>query len=741
MDAAYRPGSWIGHPCPAPLRLGRWSQGTPIATVVGMGVPTEVWIVVGAYVALALGVGVVMAKRAGSSVDEYFLSGRNLPWWAVGTSMVATTFASDTPLVITGWVREDGIWQNWQWWCLAAGGMLTTFLFARYWRRAEVMTTAELAELRYGGKEASLLRLVQGIFQAGLTNTIILCWVLLAAAKILGVLFEVDKVLAVTVACVLALAYSTLAGFWAVVVTDLVQFVMAMVGSVALAIAVWNGVGGMEAVHEAVANGVIRPEQLSFFPPPGPGNSGDASFWTIPLVTVCVFLGVQWWATDQVDGGGHVVQRISAARTERDGLLGSLWYNIAHYALRPWPWILVAVGSLVVLPTLHSVAPVTGTVVAIDMDAGRAQIQPGPEYQPIDVDLVHVEGATDDWKPGQAMVKEGDQVVQGQPLSRTDPEAAYVVMARRYLTNPWMLGLLVASLLAAFMSTVDTHTNLASSFFVNDIYRRFLTRGAPDRHYVLVARLASIAALILGATLAWANDRISDLYTFFLAFLSGVGPVYVMRWLWWRVRATTEIVAMVTSALTASALTFGPRIAGYLSSEFAAMSWLAPWSNISWAQLGPLANGDDLTVAGRLLIVVSVSTTCSVLTTILMPRPHPESLIRFYRRVRPVGAWGPVRALCADLTPARDAKPIMRGIGGGLAAIYGILFAIGSYVLEKGPGEILLWTAMAGIGGVLVTASLFQLEGPPSEGSPPPSDAPDGPSPEISAAPAAESGS
>jgi Na+/proline symporter len=680
-----------------------------------MGVPAEVWIVVGIYIALALGVGIVMAKRAGSSVDEYFLSGRNLPWWAVGTSMVATTFASDTPLVITGWVREDGIWQNWQWWCLAAGGMMTTFVFARYWRRAKVMTTAELAELRYGGREASLLRLVQGIFQAGLTNTIILCWVLLAAAKILGVLFEVDKILAVTVACVLALAYSTLAGFWAVVVTDLVQFVMAMIGSVALAIAVWSGIGGTEAVHQAVANGVIRPEQLAFFPTPGPGTWSDPSFWTIPLVTACVFLGVQWWATDQVDGGGHVVQRISAARTERDGLLGSLWYNIAHYALRPWPWILVAVGSLVVLPTLYSVAPVTGKVVAIDMDAGRAQVQAGPEYQPIEVDLFNVPGAMEDWKPGQALVKKGEQVVQGQPLTRTDPEAAYVVMARRYLTNPWLLGLLVASLLAAFMSTVDTHTNLASSFFVNDIYRRFITRGATDRHYVLVARLASVAALILGASLAWANDRISDLYTFFLAFLSGVGPVYVMRWLWWRVRATTEIVAMITSALTASALTFGPRIAGYLSGEFSSLAWLAPWSKVSWARLGPLADQGDLTVAGRLLIVVSVSTTCSVLATLLMPKPHPESLIAFYRKVRPIGAWKPVRTLCLDLLPAQDAKPILRGIGGGLATIYGILFAIGSYVLERGPGEIALWTAMAGIGGVLVTTSLFQLEGPPAE--------------------------
>jgi Na+/proline symporter len=688
-------------------------RAAPSGTVRPMGVPNEVWIVAGLYVVLALAVGAVLARKAGGSVEEFFLSGRRLPWWAVGTSMVATTFASDTPLVITGWVRDSGIWQNWQWWCLAGGGMLTTFLFARYWRRGKVMTTAELAELRYGGGDAKLLRFVQGVFQAGLTNTIILCWVILAAAKILGALFEADKVVAVTLASVLALAYSTMAGFWAVVVTDVVQFVMAMVGSIALAIAVWNGVGGVEAIQDSLATGVIRPEQLAFFPPAGPGSWMDGSFWTVPLVTACVFLGVQWWATDQVDGGGHAVQRISAARTEKDGLLGSLWYNLAHYALRPWPWILVAVCSLVVLPPLEAVSPIEGKVVDIDLEVGRAKVSPGPDFQPIEVDLFGVEGAAEDWRPSQPKVSEGDAVQAGTVLAASDPEAAYVTMARRYLTNPWMLGILVASLLAAFMSTVDTHTNLAASFFVNDLYRRFFRKNAADRHYVLVARLASVAALALGAGLAWANDRISDLYTFFLAFLSGVGPVYILRWLWWRVRATTEIVAMVSSALAASALTFGPRIAAGLSSWSPSFAWLAPWSEVTW-ELGPLSEAGQLTVAGRLILVVTFSTTLALLVTLILPRPSAERLTGFYLRVRPLGWWEPVRVLCPGVPPAQDGRAVVLGVIGGLLTTYGMLFAIGSVLFEQGTGQAVTWTALAGFGAVLVTASLFQLEGAPA---------------------------
>ncbi|MCP3916210.1 MAG: hypothetical protein GY711_11695 [bacterium] len=264
------------------------------------------WLVIAGYAVFALGVGIVFARRAGRDVDEFFLSGRTLPWWLAGTSMVATTFASDTPLVITGWVRDAGIWQNWLWWCLAGGGLLTVFLFSRYWRRGEVMTTAELAELRYGGTGAKVLRGFLGTYQALITNTIILCWVILAAAKIMDVLFEVDKVWSVSAACALALTYSSLAGFWGVVTTDLVQFTMAMVGSVVLAVFSWNAIGGIGALEEGIAAGTISAETLSFIPP-----SGETQRMALPVATG--FVGGLMMIFGLVFGIGHTLLGASLA--------------------------------------------------------------------------------------------------------------------------------------------------------------------------------------------------------------------------------------------------------------------------------------------------------------------------------------------------------------------------------------------------------------------------------------------
>jgi hypothetical protein len=324
------------------------------------------WTLIAGYVVFALAVGVVYARRAGKDVDEYFLSGRSLPWWIAGTSMVATSFAADTPLVITGWVRDHGIWKNWVWWCYCGGGMLSVFLFARGWRRGGVMTKAELAELRYGGEAAAVLRGILGFMHAGVTNTITLCWVLLAAKKIMEVLLGIDGNLALVLGCAIALVYSLMAGFWGVVVTDLVQFVMAMVGAVALAWLAWAGVGGTDAVLAAAARGApFTDNTLRFLPETGPGGPFDASFWTIPLAALAVYLGVSWWAAENVDGSGTAVQRIAASKDEREGVLAVMWYNVTHYAMRPWPWILVALASLVALPPLTVTAPAAGEVVSV----------------------------------------------------------------------------------------------------------------------------------------------------------------------------------------------------------------------------------------------------------------------------------------------------------------------------------------------------------------------------------------
>ena len=301
-----------------------------------------------AYVVFALTAGAVLARRGSGGADDFFLAGRKLPWWLAGTSIVATTFAIDTPLVITGWVRDFGIWKNWLWWCYAITGLVTGFVFARWWRRGAVMTKAEFAELRYGDRGARWLRGFLGALHAGFVDVIGLCWVLLAAAKIVDVLFGVDKVVALAFACAIALAYSLAAGLWGVVVTDFAQFTLSMIGAVVLAVLAWQAIGGAPALWEAVASGAVPADRLAFLPPPGPGTPLEASFWTTPVAALAVYLGLAWFAVESADGAPLTVQRISATRDERQGVLAVVWFAVANNALRPWPWIVVAIASLLV---------------------------------------------------------------------------------------------------------------------------------------------------------------------------------------------------------------------------------------------------------------------------------------------------------------------------------------------------------------------------------------------------------
>lgn len=614
------------------------------------------WLVVFAYVAFALWVGVRFTGRASEGVNEFFLSGRRLPWWMAGTSMVATTFAADTPLVITGWVRDYGVWKNWQWWCFAVCGFFTAFLFARMWRRAEIMTTAELAELRYGEKSARVLRGFLGTYHTLITNVITLAWVLLAAGKISEVLIDVPKEWAIGACCAVTLTYSLLSGLWGVVLTDVMQFAMAMLGAIALAVIVWTHTGGAAPVLDAVASGVIPAERLAFIPPTGPGSPFDASFWTAPVVAFAVYIGLQWWAYEAVDGGGYVVQRISACKDERHGVLAQIWFQVAHNALRPWCWIVVALASLLVMPTAEHRTPVAGTIARAEL--GRIEVAPTSGAPNAVV-------AWDAQAPNPPLlaVKLGDAVGAGQIVARTDSERAYPEMMARYLPVG-LLGLVVASLLAALMSTIDTHVNLASSFFVNDVYRRFLAKDRSDRHYVTAARLSGLGVMALAGIVASQADSIRGLFTFFLAFMGGVGAVYVLRWTWWRVRATTEIAAMLTSSLTTVVLTH---------------------ADIEW-RLGPFADHGALTDEGRLVLVVLASTIAAVLVTIFGKAPDPAKLVAFYRKVRPLGFWGPVAALAPDVVRPREARFVLLGVVGGLAATFGLVFTIGEALYGSAAG-------------------------------------------------------
>jgi len=455
------------------------------------------WTIILIYIAFSLGVGIYFSKRAKSSTEEYFLSGRTLPWWIVGTSMVATTFAADTPLAITEFVRGPGIWQNWFWWNLLMGSLLGIFLFSRLWRRAKVLTDNELLEIRYSGKPAAFLRAFKAGYFAILYNFIVMGWVINAMASVMAVMLNMDKWTAVWICVIIALIYAILSGFWGVVVTDLVQFCIAMFGSIALAIIAVNHVGGMESLLEKLSgllgSDAIHENTLKFIPPVPDANITTSSFWESPFSKFLIFISVMWWSHHGTDGGGYIIQRMSSAKNERHALLATLWFNLAHYALRVWPWIIVAVVSIVMFPMI-------------------------PES-----------------------------------YSELGVKAGYPLVMNTLL-GPGMKGILIVSFLAAFMSTIDTHLNWGSSYMINDIYKRFFKPDESEKHYVFVGKIFTIILMVLAAFTALKMQSISKAWEFIFSMGAGIGLVLILRWFWWRINAWSEITALATSILVTISL-------------------------------------------------------------------------------------------------------------------------------------------------------------------------------------------
>jgi Na+/proline symporter len=462
----------------------------------GMTLSPADYAVIIAFFAVNLGIGLYFARRGGTSIGEFFLSGRNVPWWLAGISMVATTFAADTPLAVTGFVTQHGIAGNWVWWSSVMSGILTVFFFAKLWRRSGVLTDVEFIELRYSGKAAAALRLARALFQGVFVNTVIMGWVNLAMAKILELTLHVPKLEALAVCLLFTGVYVTIGGLWGVLVTDLLQFVVKMSMAIVLAVAAVAAVGGigpleaklatLDAARHMSGSGSI----LSFFP-----TTNEA--W-LPLLTFVTYIGVQWWASSypgaEPGGGGYIAQRIFSARSENDSLLATLFFNVAHYALRPWPWILVALAALVLYP--HGVH--------------------GPD-------------------------------------GKVDAELGYIQAMIDYLPA-WLRGLMIAGFLAAYMSTIGTHLNLGASYLTNDIYRRFINRAASDAHYVWVSRAATLIVMGLAVVGAYANDSVGGAWVYLYNLTAGVGLVMILRWYWWRVNAWSEISALCASALVSNAL-------------------------------------------------------------------------------------------------------------------------------------------------------------------------------------------
>jgi solute:Na+ symporter, SSS family len=445
------------------------------------------WLIIALYFAFNVAIGLYYKRRAGRDTAEFFLSGRNVPWWLAGTSMVATTFAADTPLAVTGMVARNGIAGNWLWWCFVASGMLTVFFYARLWRRSGVMTDIEFSEIRYAGPPAAFLRGFRALYLGIPINCIILGWVNLAMVKILQLIFGVGKfeaLLMVLGLIVLTSTISTLSGLWGVLVTDLFQFVIKMGMVIILAVVAVHAVGGLDTMKLKLleidrlrgATGGGRGSVLSFVP--------DLNSAWMPMLTFLVYISLNWWATwypgAEPGGGGYIAQRMFSAKDEKHSLLATLWFNIAHYAVRPWPWILTALASLILFPRL------------------------------------------------------------------ADPETGYIRVMIEYLPAS-LRGLMVAAFAAAYMSTIATQLNWGASYLVNDFYRRFWKRGESERHYVRMSQVATVLLTVLSAVLTLYMDSIAGAWRVLIVTGAGTGGVLLLRWYWWRINAWSEVSAMVAA--------------------------------------------------------------------------------------------------------------------------------------------------------------------------------------------------
>ena len=450
------------------------------------------WAIVVAYFVLTTVIGFWFTKRGGESLSEYFISGRNVPWWLAGVSMVATTFAADTPLAVTGMVATKGVAGNWLWWNAVMSGILTVFFFARLWRRAGVMTDVELAELRYGGKAAAVLRGFRAVYLGVAINLIIMGWVTLAMIKILTISLNIDPIWAVAICFVITAAYSVAAGMWAVLWTDFFQFILMMTAVVILAVYSVEAVGGMAELKAGVTAHFGSERAALSVLPVRLGDGGIEGYVWMPLITLAVFLSVQWWAAwypgAEPGGGGYVAQRIFSARTERDGVLATLFFQVMHYAVRPWPWIVTGLATVVLYP-----------------------------------DLV-------------------------------DKESGYVRAFVELLPTPWR-GLMLAGFAAAYMSTIATHLNWGASYIVGDVYKRFIKRNETDRHYVAVSRVVTILLFFASVGVTAQLTSVEGAWKFLIALGAGTGLVLILRWYWWRINAWSEISAMIAS-LVASLVAF-----------------------------------------------------------------------------------------------------------------------------------------------------------------------------------------
>ena len=558
------------------------------------------WVIVVVSIVLSFVPAILLMRRAGSSTTEFFTSGRAAPWWLIGGSMVATTFSTDTPNLVTNLVREHGVANNWVWWAFLLTGMSTVFFYARMWRRSGVLTDLEFYEIRYSGRPAALVRGFRAVYLGLFFNIVIMSTVNLAASKIANVLLGWPMWETLAICAVINVAFASIAGLWGVLITDVFQFVIAMTASVAAAYfaLAQPQVGGLSGLITK-----IPPTTLHLLP--------DFSDWSLTLSVLILPLTISWWSVwypgSEPGGGSYIAQRILAAKSERDALTGTLFFNLCHYAIRPWPWIIVALSSMLVFPELA--------------DISRA-------FPYLDQHLI-------------------------------GHDTAYSAMLT--FLPAGFLGLMVAGLLAAYVSTISTHLNWGTSYLVHDLYRRFVRTNESERHYVWMGRLVTGVLMLLAAGMTFLLESARTSFELLLSVGAGSGLLYLLRWYWWRINAWSEIAAMAVSFV------------------------VAIWFFVAGKM------GVSLPPNAALLTTVFATTVAWVGVTLATSPDNDDTLIKFYRLVRPAGAgWGPIPAKAGVTSSPDSLSGQLLGWVFGCAFVYATLFGAGS-VLYGLTTQAMVW--------------------------------------------------
>jgi Na+/proline symporter len=652
-----------------------------------MRLATLDWGIIILFFLLSLLIGLWTSRRSGKGFAEYFLSGRGMPWWLLGISMVATTFSADTPNLVADIVRQNGVSGNWVWWAFLLTGMLTVFMYAKLWRRSGVLTDLEFYELRYSGKPASFLRGFRAIYLGVIFNVMIMATVCLAAIKIGGVLLGLTPVQTVLIASIVTVIYTSLGGLRGVIITDFFQFFLAMIGMVWAAVVILDR-PDIQGLDSLLAHPNLQ-GKLNFLP--------DFNNWEVVWPLFILPLAVQWWSVwypgSEPGGGGYIVQRMLSAKDEKNAIGATLLYNISHYALRPWPWILIALASLVYFPMqlkpepatpqvyIHADAPsflndnlgeealpflksaITESVAAADASdkVNYERLQTIVEQYPLSLEVRSLAYIFHTKNHQLAKTKWSDPLEDeslvyihlAQPdiaMGKLGHDLGFSLMLQFMPSG--LLGLLLAALIAAFMSTISTHLNWGASYLVNDVYTRFIDQEASDQQQVFVGRMVTVLLMVLAGFLALALQDALSAFNIILQIGAGTGLLFILRWFWWRISAYSELAAMLISFLVA----------------------------IYFELIHPV----DLPGHAKLVYGVGITTVGWLLVTFLTPPTDKPTLIRFYRLIRPHSpGWDAViqyaikaEELAAPIPTSSFAKELMCMFA-GCFLIYGMLFSTG----------------------------------------------------------------